>query len=385
MKAKSIFGKTTSEIKKTFENVVEDGFSPTLAFVFLSIKHDRNTIRDLLNSHNVDIIGVTSCGEFINDRQENEAISILLLEINRDFYRIHFEKIDNSSINETIANLSKAAKSNFSNPAFIFCSTSFNSQGEMLNGAAMITAMKKSMGKDVNIYGGMAGADFTFGATFVFTNEKETDSGIISLILDENAVEVEGMAISGWQPMGVFRTVTKSDGRLLYTLDDKPAMEMYMKYLGNYVPAGEEKSKIFEEIGAHYPFQVERDSGAPAMITPLEANAKKNALLLESNVEKGARLRFSLPPDFDIVEEVLEKAKNLKKSTQLNPDALLIFSCAGRLSTMGPLAYEENQGLGKLWNAPMAGFYSYGEYGKAIDSDPEFHSTTCCWVALKEK
>jgi hypothetical protein len=33
----------------------------------------------------------------------------------------------------------------------------------------------------------------------------------------------------------------------------------------------------------------------------------------------------------------------------------------------------------------MAGFYTYGEFGKAINGTHEFHSTTCSWVALKEK
>jgi hypothetical protein len=33
----------------------------------------------------------------------------------------------------------------------------------------------------------------------------------------------------------------------------------------------------------------------------------------------------------------------------------------------------------------MAGFFTYGEYGKTINGKPEFHSGTNSWVALKEK
>lgn len=33
----------------------------------------------------------------------------------------------------------------------------------------------------------------------------------------------------------------------------------------------------------------------------------------------------------------------------------------------------------------MAGFFSYGEYGKGLNNNYRFHSTTCSWVALKEK
>ena len=92
-----------------------------------------------------------------------------------------------------------------------------------------------------------------------------------------------------------------------------------------------------------------------------------------------------MPPDFDIVENVLENAGEIKGSAQSGADALLIFSCAGRLSALGPMISAENDGLHEIWKAPMAGFFTYGEYGRAINGKQEFHSTTCSWVALKEK
>lgn len=74
-----------------------------------------------------------------------------------------------------------------------------------------------------------------------------------------------------------------------------------------------------------------------------------------------------MPPDFDIVEKVLEDASELKKSSHADAETLLIFSCAGRFSTLSPLANSENEGLYDVWKAPMAGFFTYGEYGRAIN------------------
>ena len=56
-----------------------------------------------------------------------------------------------------------------------------------------------------------------------------------------------------------------------------------------------------------------------------------------------------------------------------------------RLNALGPLAQQENDGMAKIWKAPMVGFYTYGEFGRAINGKHEFHSTTCIWVALKEQ
>ena len=192
------------------------------------------------------------------------------------------------------------------------------------------------------------------------------------------------MAISGWKPIGVYRTVTKSTGNLIYTIDGQPAIEMYLKYLGKEMKPGEDKYQIFSEVGLHYPFQVEREVGEPVMRTPMAVDRDQNALICDFDVPQGSRLRFSMPPDFDIVDKVLQDAKELKNSRETDADALLVFSCAGRLSSLGPLINSENEGLSDVWKAPMAGFFTYGEFGRAINGKQEFHSTTCCWVALKE-
>jgi len=133
-----------------------------------------------------------------------------------------------------------------------------------------------------------------------------------------------------------------------------------------------------------YPLQIERSEREPMMCNPMGIDKVENALIMESDVEEGAKFRFSTPPDFDIVETVVEKARTIKKEADTNAEAVLIFSCVSRLSTLGPMAREENEKLAEVWKAPMAGFYTYGEFGRAINGKHEFHSTTCSWVALKE-
>ena len=78
----------------------------------------------------------------------------------------------------------------------------------------------------------MAGDDGTFTGSYVFTNEEESDEGIAALVLDEEKISLHGMAISGWKPLGIARTVTKSEGGWIYTIDDQPALEMYLNTSG---------------------------------------------------------------------------------------------------------------------------------------------------------
>ncbi len=385
MKAKSIKGKSPDEIKSALNTCMADGFKATLAIVFISIKQDRNAVCEILDSEGIDILGATSSGEFIDGFQSQGEIAILLLDMNKDDYCILFEEIGDRSLEESTNHMVKAAFNKFQKPAFILITTLINSDGSLLDGEGLVNYIEKLAGPDITMFGGMAGDDITFTGTWVFIKDKSTDYGMAVLVLDENKIELHGLAFSGWKPMGVSRMATKSEGNLLYTIDDRPALEMYLHYLGHKENSLADQINFFNTIGVHYPFQIERENREPKMCAPIGYDKEKNALVCESDVPQGSRLRFSTPPDFDIIETVISKAGEIKKEENAEADALLIFSCAGRLSALGPMAQEENEGLVKLWNAPMAGFYTYGEFGKGINGKHEFHSTTCSWVALKEK
>jgi len=385
MKAKSIRGSSAEEIESALQQSMADGFRPTLAIVFISIKQDRKAVCEILGKEGVDIIGATSSGEFINGHQSEGEAAIMLFDINKNDYCVLFEDIGERTLNDAATNMAKAALQKFNKPAFILCSTLLSAAGKMIDGETLVRSIEKTTGPQVNLFGGMAGDDITFTGTYVFTNDKSTDHGIVSLVLNEEKISLQGMAISGWKPVGVFRTVTKSEGNLIYTIDNEPALEIYLRFLGEDRSTADDQVKFFDSIGIHYPFQIERENREPKMCNPVGYDKEKEALMCESDVPQGSRFRFSTPPDFDIIETVVNKANELKNETHAEADAVLIFSCAGRLSTLGPMARDENEGLAAVWNAPMAGFYTYGEFGRAVNGKHEFHSTTNSWVALKEK
>ncbi len=385
MKAKSIKGSSAEEIQSALQQSMVDGFKPTLALVFISIKQDRKAVCEILHKEGIDIIGATSSGEFVDGHQSEGETAIMLFDLIKNDYCILFEDIGERPLSDAAANMAKTALQKFNKPAFILCSTLLAADGRMLDGELLIRNIEKEIGPQVNMFGGMAGDDITFTGTYVFTYNQSTDYGVVSLVLDEDKISLHGMAISGWKPMGVTRTATKTEGNLIYTIDDRPAIEIYLRFLGKEISSKDDMIEFYNSIGVHYPFQIERAGREPMMCNPIGYDKEKDALICESTVAQGSRFRFSTPPDFDIIETVIKKANVLKNEIKSEADALLIFSCVGRLSALGPMAHEENEGLHKVWNVPMAGFYTYGEFGRAINGKHEFHSTTCCWVALKEK
>ena len=385
MTAKTIKGNSPEEIKTALLESMADGYKPTLAIIFISVKQDRGAVCEIFIHEGIDIFGATSSGEFIEGHQSEGAIVVMLLNIKKNDYCILFEEIGDRTLKETSVNLAKAALQKFSKPALILCSTFFTVSGKMLDGESLVRSIEEITDSQMNICGGMAGDDISFSGTFVFTNGRSTDYGMIALVLNSEKIDFQGMAVSGWKPIGVFKTITKCEDNLIMTIDEKPALEMYLRFLGLDFTSDDDPSKFFDSVGVHYPLQIERENREPMMCNPIGINKEKKAIVCESNVMQGSKFRFSMPPDFDIIDTVVSKAKELRDKKNSEAEALLIFSCAGRLSALGPMAHEENEALQSVWKSPMAGFYTYGEFGMTETGKQEFHSTTCCWVALKEK
>src|SRR6266508_841236 len=104
MNAKSIKGRTFEEINVALEQSMADGFKPTLAGVFLSIKQDRDAICEILDNADISIFGATSAGEFIDEEVGAESTAILLMEIDRASFTVLFEDVGTRST-RSVANI----------------------------------------------------------------------------------------------------------------------------------------------------------------------------------------------------------------------------------------------------------------------------------------
>ncbi|MCY7311532.1 MAG: hypothetical protein LH619_12195, partial [Chitinophagaceae bacterium] len=284
MKAKSIKGKSVEEIQTALQQSMADGYKPTLAIVFISIKQDRKAVCEILHQHDIDIIGATSCTEFIDGHQDEGSIVILLLDLNKAYFTILFQEVGNMTVSDAATQMAQTALQHFSNPAFVICSSGLSADGKMMDGETLIRSIENVVGVHVNMFGGMAGDDMTFTGTYAFTYNQSTDYGMAVLILNEDKVSLHGMAISGWKPIGVTRTVTKSEDNLIYTIDDQPALDMYMRYLGSELPSDDNKLEFFENLGNQYPIQIERADRESLMCAPIGFDKENNALLCEINV-----------------------------------------------------------------------------------------------------
>lgn len=379
MKAKSIKGKSTEEIKNALIDSLSDGYKPTLAIVFMSFKLDIDAVCELLNKEKIQVFGATSCGEFISSEIEEKSIVIMLLDMDPAYFKLVFLEVGDRSDFEIAKQVGEEGKKTFANAAFIITSGSSNE----IDGEEIIRGIEDGFGGGVTIFGGMAGDDMTMMGPKAFTYGKSSTKGLTALIIDEDKVELSGVATCGWKPIGITKIVTKSEGNIIYTIDDKPALDLVMKYLG--LNLEDHVNTTVFNLGANYPLQLEREGAPAVMRTAQLGNIEDRSLICAGNVPQGSKMRFSLPPDFDVIETVVEECMEVKEKQLQDADALIMFSCISRYMSFGVMSSEEIERVQAVWNAPMVGFFSYGEFGKARAGKHEFHNNTCCVLALKEK
>jgi hypothetical protein len=378
MKAKSIKGKSTEEIKSALDQSLADGYKPTMAFVFLTDQEEIDSISALLDAAGIAIFGASTSENFTDTGIEPEGIVVMLLDMVPANFKIVLKDFQSSSVYDTACEVGETGATAFKNPAFIIAAADFKTPGELI-----INGLLDKGGVDVTVIGGMAGERINFTGT-IFTNQQRSTSGLLSLILDADKVDVKGIAVSGWKPVGTVKKITKSIGSWIYTIDDEPAMDILKKFLGKEI-ANSEKTEGIVPISDSYPLQIQLASGNAVMRPTLLWNTEDQSVMVGGPVTEGSLFRFSLPPDLDVIDTVIESTTKIKENALPDADAMIVFSCIGRQISLGPMLSAELDGLAATWNKPMIGFLSLGEFGKVDNNRPEFHGTTVSWVALKEK
>ena len=379
MKAKSIKGKSAEEIKTSLQESMADGYQPTLAIVFLSVKQDHNAICKLMDDAGIAVFGCTTNGEFIDEVTEKGSVAILLLDISKNYFQIYFEEYPEKNYREVTNRIAQKAKEKFATPAFFIAGSNMETDAEEL-----LFGFEDVVGKDVNVYGSMAGDDFTFSDQFVFTNHHSSSRGLVCIALDEDKIIIKGVATCGWRAVGTVRTVTKSEGNHVYTVDDVPVLDITTKY-GGIENVSPDNEGLLLEIAANFPLQLQREKGDPVMRPGLVIDWSDRSFYCSGSVPQGSKIRFSLPPDLDVMEKVIKGVENMKATQMPEADALVVFSCAGRILSLGPLMTQEIEGIKNVWDVPMLGMFSNAELARATGGNLEMHNLTTCCVALKEK
>jgi hypothetical protein len=160
----------------------------------------------------------------------------------------------------------------------------------------------------------------------------------------------------GWDRFGPQRIVTKSNGPVLFELDDEPALELYKRYLG-------EKVKELPGSALLFPLLVTYIEGGYTTVvrTILTIDENLNSMTFAGNVPEGAKVQL-MKGNFERLIDASGDAARVLVDGKVQTALTLVFSCVGRRLVLGERTVEELEFIEDVLPEDIiSGFYTYGE------------------------
>ncbi|MEI6822219.1 MAG: FIST N-terminal domain-containing protein [Bacteroidota bacterium] len=376
MKIKTLESDSILELKQKLSTNITSDFKPNIAIVFASVELEIVELCELFDKENIKLYGCTTCGEFLYNEKEqlitDGSLVCLLMDLLPGTFNFNLLKNNNYSSIESGKQIGLWAKESFKNPGLIILASGLETDGEML-----VRGIQNKTNDTIKMFGGLAGDDAKFNKTYVFTNDGMEENSVLAMVLDLDFYEMNGIASSGWVGIGADKIITKSEGNIVYTIDNEPALDVYKTYLNV-------ADDDLPEIGIEFPLLLKNVDRQHVLRAVLNVDKEKKSLIFAGSVPQGSVVSFSSSPGFEIIEFTknnVAKFYELHKQT----DLLILFSCMARHNALGPTISEEIEDAWRKWNVPLIGFFTYGEIGNNFNSTCDFHNQTFTLVSIKQK
>jgi hypothetical protein len=246
------------------------------------------------------------------------------------------------------------------------------------NGTQFLLGLQGVIGKNVPVIGGAPSELAAFKNTYTICGRTVRRGGASGVAL-RGPLQVATAAHSGYLPVGLARTVTGvEDGKVLLSLDGRPALDVYREYLGA-------RASEMPGVSIEFPLAVvggalgtQRQAGDAFSIVRavFGVDEARGALIFGGDIPQGALVRVTRAASADVLRGA-EEAARAARAHMPDPDLALIFSCNSRRIVLGPRFREEcraafahlPEGL------PKIGFYTFGEISP-VDGVSMHHEST---------
>ncbi|NKI30723.1 FIST signal transduction protein [Croceivirga thetidis] len=321
------------------------------------------------------VFGSTS-GEILGINVFEKSITVTAIEFEHTTFEVLSENInDFENVEELGAKISENLEKENLRHLFVV------SDGSLINGSELIEGLESDVEFKFSITGGLCGDGARFEKTLASYNDNPKQGEVIAIGLYGDSLEVTYGYDGGWTPFGPERTITKSDGNVLYEIDGLPALDLYKKYLG-------EKAKDLPEAALLYPLSVQENENAePLVRTILNIDEETNSMILAGDVPLNSTVQLMMSTTNDIAEGAQNAALKAMELRTKKPELALLISCVGRRLVLDQRTEEEIEEVMDTVGeqASIAGFYSYGEMAPFTGRNScQLHNQTMTLTLLSE-
>ncbi|ALG11638.1 FIST signal transduction protein [Kibdelosporangium phytohabitans] len=254
--------------------------------------------------------------------------------------------------------------------------------GRIRDQEAVLRGIYGIVGAGVPLIGGAAGDGWRMAHTIVIGDDKVLTDSVVAVTIASEAPLAVAVG-HGWRKTGDPMIVTGArDGRV-YTLDDRPALDVYLDRLGA-PPEAYVDRQAFLEFAVSRPLGVQRRSGVEARNLSTEIDMDGRSIGSGTAIDHGG-LTWAMTGDRDTVLAATDTVCETVVTGlgDREPVGLLAFSCAALRAVLGDEGMKwENERIAKWARAaPFAGFYTYGEIARVRGIDG-FHNQALAVLAI---
>jgi hypothetical protein len=217
------------------------------------------------------------------------------------------------------------------------------------------------LGASVPLVGGCAGDGLRMEQTFQMCGDEVLTDAVVAACIASDAPLGIGVQ-HGWRPVGEPMLVTRSGSNRVYSLDDRPALDVYLERL-DIEPDGLTPDQLTRRAMTR-PLGVSRQHGEEMVRFIAGGDFADRSLQCNAEVPQGGLVRL-MEGDAESVLRATDAACGASLAALGERPALgmLAFDCIARRSVLGDqgIQTEIDRLAATAGGAPVAGFYTYGE------------------------
>jgi len=261
------------------------------------------------------------------------------------------------------------------------------SDGLIDEGSNLISGIQERLGRSSPLVGASASDNMRFLRTYLYYNQEVLTDSAVGILWGGKLNF--GLGIKhGWKPLGKPRTITKSQGNIIYEIDGEPAVRLYEEYLAQDLVR---LQKEIRRISILYPIGMYLSGEQEYLLRNALSIGDNGSLRLQGNVIPGGTVRLMIGTKescLDATRQALDEAKKILFAPIMDisksgiKNFVFVFDSVSRYMLLRREAAQEieiiKEGFSK--DTPIIGLYTYGEQAplKAISYQGQayFHNQT---------
>ena len=337
---------------------------PKLLIAFCSPAHDlRQVLRQIRErAGDVPLIGCTTAGEITTAGPSDASVVVTALGGSGFEVRTALATEVSGNLREAGAHVARSLpdRADLPNQVMLLLSDGLaGDQREVVRGAHGV------LGAAVPIVGGCAGDDLKMRRTLQLYADQVLSDSVVAAGIASNGPLGIGVR-HGCRRVGEPMVVTSSRSNRVRTLDDQPALDVYLKRLGASEPAHQDQEGLMR-LALTHPLGLGRPNGADQVCFIGGGDFAERSLSCIAEVPQGA-LVWIMKSDARSALEATEAAcaDSLAALGGRPPLGMIAFDCIGRRAVLGEqgVRSEIDRLAAMASGAPVAGFYTYGEIAR---------------------